>query len=567
MVLRSWSVEQAVYCWGWHQPLIPFRLYSVTMKSLATMVATLVCALPAFTETPERLGTVSFPVSCVASQQVAINRGIALVHDFWYEESQRQFEQILKADPACAIAHWGIAMSFYHQIWNHPSEAVMTQGWSELQKATSAKTGREREYISALKIFYKPGSLKYQQRADLYSAAMRDLYKHYPDDIDAGAFYALSLLADVTPDDTSLNKAHQALDLLTPLFAKYPDHPGLAHYIIHACDNPSMAQQGLRAAERYGIIAPSGAHAAHMGGHIFARLGMWPEDIRANLAAVAAAQRAAEGNRGGGFDELHPDDFLLYAYLQSGQDAPAKALLDNTAALLRHMATMPGMAEDGMETMVPAYSTEFPVIYALESRDWKTVATIPPVAGAPADVQTMTYWAHAIADGHLKNGVAAKADLAKYETLVEQAKKGPRAYLAEGTGPQIESGTVRAWASYAQGDLAKALGLMHETADLQDKVGQGEVDIPVREMLGDMLLDLKRPKDALDEYEHSLQLSPSRFNGLYNAGMAAEAAGDKTKARQYYTTLLKVTDNGLHTTRLEIGHAKAFLATAAAADK
>jgi tetratricopeptide (TPR) repeat protein len=539
----------------------------VTMKTLPAMLVTLVCALPAFTETPERLGIVSFPVSCVASQQVAINRGIALVHDFWYEESQRQFEQVLKSDPACAIAHWGIAMSLYHQIWNHPGEAVMTQGWSELQKATGAKTEREKEYISALKIFYKPGSPKYQQRVDLYSAAMRNLYKHYPNDIDAGAFYALSLLADVAPDDISLNKAHQVLALLTPLFAKYPDHPGLAHYIIHACDNPSMAQQGLRAAERYGIIAPSGAHAAHMGGHIFARLGMWPEDIKANLAAVAAAQRAAEGNRGGGFDELHPDDFLLYAYLQSGQDAPAKALLDNTAALLRHMATMPGMGGDGMETMVPAYSTEFPVIYALENRDWKTVANMPPVAGAPADVQTMTYWAHAIADGHLKNGVAAKADLAKYATLVEQVKKGPRAYLAEGTGPQIESGTVRAWAAYAQGDVAKALGLMHETADLQDKVGQGEVDIPVREMLGDMLLELKRPKDALAEYERSLQLSPSRFNGLYNAGMAAEAAGDKTKARQYYTTLLKVTDNGLHTTRLEIGHAKAFLATAAAADR
>jgi len=228
---------------------------------------------------------------------------------------------------------------------------------------------------------------------------------------------------------------------------------------------------------------------------------------------------------------------------------------------------MPGMIEDGMETMVPAYSTEFPVIYALERRDWKTVAAMPPVAGAPADVQIMTYWAHAIADGHLKDGAAAKTDLAKYETLMEQVKKGPRAYLAEGTAPQIETGTVSAWAAYAQGDREKALGLMHETADLQDKVGQGEVDIPVREMLGDMLFDLKRPKDALVEYERDLQLSPSRFNGLYNAGMAGEAAGDKTKARQYYTALLKVTDNGLHTTRPEVDHAKAFLTTDDAAGK
>jgi len=547
--------------------MVPFPLYSVTMRFWSALLVTFASVLPALAQTPERLGTVSFPVSCVASQQVAINRGIALVHDFWYEESQRQFEQILKADPACAIAHWGIAMSFYHQIWNHPGEAVMTHGWSELQKAIDAKTEREKEYISALMVFYKPGPLKYQQRVDLYSAAMRALYEHYPDDMDAAAFYALSLLADVAPDDTSLNQEHKALALLTPLFGKYPDHPGIAHYIIHACDNPSMAQQGLHAAERYGIIAPSGAHAAHMGGHIFARLGMWSEDIKANLAAVAAAQKAAEGNRGGGFDQLHPDDFLLYAYLQSGQDAPAKALLDNDAALLKHMAAMPGMIEDGMETMVPAYSTEFPVIYALERRDWKTVAAMPPVAGAPADVQIMTYWAHAIADGHLKDGAAAKTDLAKYETLMEQVKKGPRAYLAEGTAPQIETGTVSAWAAYAQGDREKALGLMHETADLQDKVGQGEVDIPVREMLGDMLFDLKRPKDALVEYERDLQLSPSRFNGLYNAGMAGEAAGDKTKARQYYTALLKVTDNGLHTTRPEVDHAKAFLTTDDAAGK
>ena len=328
---------------------------------------------------------VSFPVSCVASQHAAINRAVALVRDFWYEESQRQFEQVLKADPACAIAHWGIAMSLYRQIWNRPGEAVMTQGWSELQKAIDPKTGREKEYISALMIFYKPGPSKYQQRVDLYSAAMRDLHKHYPDGYRRRCFLRALAPGRCRPDDTSLDKEHQALALLTPLFEKYPDHPGLAHYIIHTCDNPSMAQQGLHAAERYGIIASSGAHAVHMGGHIFARLGMWSEDITANLAAVAAAQKAAEGNRGGGFDQLHPDDFLLYAYLQSGQDAPAKALLDNTAVVLKHMAAMPGMAGHGMETMVHAYSTEFPLIYALERRDWKTVAACRPL---PAPRQT-----------------------------------------------------------------------------------------------------------------------------------------------------------------------------------
>lgn len=534
----------------------------------AVLVVTFASVFPALAQIPERLGSVSFPVSCAASERVAFNRGVALVHDFWYEEAQRQFEKILKDDPSCAMAHWGLAMSLYHQIWNRPSEATMSAGWSELQKAKSAaaKTGRERQYISALMAFYEPGPLKYQQRVDSYAAAMNALRTRYPDDVDASAFYALSLLADTAPDDTSLSKQHKALSLLAPLFEKCPDHPGLAHYIIHASDNPSMAAEGLYAAERYGIIAPSGAHAAHMGAHIFARLGMWTEDIDTNLTAVAAARNAAETGRGGGFDQLHADEFLLYAYLQSGDDAGAKALIDSTRDLLKQMAAMPGMVEDGMETMAPGYITEFPIFYALERRDWKAAAALPPVAGAPADVQVMTYWAHAIANGHLKNGTVAREDLVKYEALMEKVKNGPKAYLAEGTGPRITTGAVRAWTAYAQGDQEMALRSIRETADLQDKVGQGEVDIPVREMLADMLLDSNRPKDALQEYDRDLQLNPNRFDGLYDAGMAAEAAGDETRARMYYTTLLKVTTNGAHTARPEVAHAKTFLANGVAGE-
>ena len=198
------------------------------MRLRFPLLVTFACVLPALAQTPERLGTVSFPVSCVASQQAAINRGVALLHDFWYEESQRQFAQVVEADPSCAIAHWGIAMSLYHQIWNRPSEAVIAQGRSELDKANGANTEREKDYISALRTFYAPGALEYQQRIDQYSVAMRELHARYPDDVDATAFYALSLLADVAPDDTSLNKEHQALALLTPLLEKYPDHPGLA---------------------------------------------------------------------------------------------------------------------------------------------------------------------------------------------------------------------------------------------------------------------------------------------------------------------------------------------------
>lgn len=536
------------------------------MKPLATLLlAALAVTLPVHAQSPERLGTVSFPVSCLESQQAAFNRGVALLHDFWYEEAERQFQQIFTADPACAMSHWGVAMSIYHQIWNRPNEETLARGWSELQKAQSpaAKTDREREYIAALSTFYQPGDQKYQARIDAYSAAMSALHSRYPDDVEASAFYALSLLADTAPDDTSLTNERKALGLVAPLFEKYPDHPGLAHYIIHACDNPSMAAQGLHAAEQYGRIAPSGAHASHMPGHIFARLGMWKEDIRDQLTAVADARKAAEQGRGGGFDELHPDEFLLYAYLQSGQDDKARALLDETMASLKHMASMPGMAADGMETMVPSYTAEFPVFYHLERRDWKAAAALQPVAGAPPESQNLTWWARIIANGHLKNGQNAKSDLAKYESAVEEIKKGKHPWLVEGTGAQIEHGVVRAWAAYAAGSTDKALDLMREAADLQDKVGQAEVDIPAREMLADMLLELHRAKEALVEYDRDLKLSPNRFNGLYNAGMAAEGAGDKATAGQYYATLLKVTDNGTHSNRPEIARAKILAAKGA----
>jgi tetratricopeptide (TPR) repeat protein len=389
---------------------------------------------------------------------------------------------------------------------------------------------------------------------------MDALRTRYPDDVDAQAFHALALLADTPPDDLSLAQQRKALGLMLPLFDKYPDHPGVVHYIIHSADYPSLAPQALPAARRYGVIAPSGAHAAHMGAHIFARLGMWPDDIHANLQAVAAARKLAESHRGGGFDQLHPDDFLLYAYLQSGQDDAAKALLDEAGAILHHMASMPGMAEDGMETMVPSYQTELPMFYALERRDWAAAAALPPVAGAPADVQLMTVWGHAIAFGHRKEAAAARANLDRLEALMQEVKKGPRAYGLDGKYPQIATGTIVAWTEYAQGHLETALQLMRQTADLQDTVGQGEVDIPAREMLADMLLESGRPAEALVDYETDLLLSPNRFNGLYNAGRAAEAAGDPVRARKYYSALLLVTENGARTTRPEIAHAKAVVA-------
>ncbi len=511
----------------------------------------------------ERLGSVSFAVSCAQPVRASFSRGVALLHDFWYEEARPQFERIAKADPNCAMAHWGIAMSVFHQIWDRPDEHTMALGRREMQlaQARPAKTARERGYIAALSGFYAAGSQDYQSRIAAYAEAMGKLYGSYPDDVDAGAFYALSLLAAEAPDDTSLSQEHRALAVLNPLFEKYPDHPGVVHYIIHACDTPSLAPNGLTAARHYGEIAPSGPHAVHMPGHIFARLGMWQADIDSNTASVLASEAAEKHHQNGAMDQFHSDDFLLYAYLQSAQDAAARQVLAASAAALTRFDSMPEMGEHYMTGMFPYYRTKLPTFYALEMRDWKGAAALEAIPGAPPETQTLTYWARTIAAGHLRDGGQARADLGEYDSLMEKVREGRHAYFAASTGARIRRGEMLAWAAYADGNSAEALKNMREAADLQDTVGQGEVDIPAREMLADMLLELGQSKEALVEYQRSLELSPNRFNGLYHAGMAAEAARDVAKARGFYTALLKSTSDGSNSTRPEFAHVKSFLAS------
>jgi tetratricopeptide (TPR) repeat protein len=535
---------------------------------LTIALAMLLMAADAGAQTPasdagkmahERLGTVSFPVSCAPSVQADFNRGVALLHDFWYSEATPEFKRILEADPTCAMAHWGIALSGFHQIWNRPEDDAMKTGWREMKAAQShpAKTAREREYIAALANFFRPGKQDYQRRIDAYVTALRKLYDHYPRDVDAGAFYALALLASETPNDTSLSKLHAALAVLTPLWPQYPDHPGLVHYIIHACDTPSLAPQGLAAAERYGEIAASGPHAVHMPGHIFARLGMWQEDIDSQVASIAASDAAEARGESGWMDQFHSDDFLIYAYLQAGQEAHAKAAIDASAKTIAHYESMPNMSpDDYMFGMFPNYQVKLPLFFALETRDWPAALAVEPVKDAPPYTQTQVYWARVIAAGHLRKPQQARSDLAAYDDMEKKS------YNQGSTGAQIKRGEMLAWIAYADNNITAAVRQMRETADLQDKVGQGEVDIPAREMLGDILLESGQPREALVEYEQDLKLSPNRFNGLFNAGKAAEAAGATAAARSYYAALLKSTDNGAQSTRAEIQHAKTFVATA-----
>jgi tetratricopeptide (TPR) repeat protein len=517
----------------------------------------------------EYLGTVSFPISCAAAYQPQFNRGVALLHDFWYEEAQRQFEEIAKRDPRCAMAHWGVAMSLFHQIWNRPDKTTLAHGWREIQAAQAhpAKSARERDYVSALGRFYRPDSRGYQAHVEDYAASMAVVYRHNPGDVDAGAFYALALLAEQAPDDDSLMLNQRAMAVLSPLYLKHSDHPGVVHYIIHACDTPSLAADGLAAAKHYGEIASSAPHAVHMPGHIFSRLGMWQEDIDSNVASVVASHAAEARKQSGAMDQFHSDDFLVYAYLQSGQEAKAKAVLADSAAAIKHFEAMPEMGDHFMVGMFPYYRTKLPAIYYLELRDWNSAAALEVVAGAAQQIQTLTYWARAVAAGHLHRAPEAGASLVEYDALMEKIKKGSSAYIADSTGARIARGEMLAWVAYAGGRPEEAVKAMRESADLQDKAGQGEVDIPAREMLADMLLELKRPQEALAEYKLALTSSPNRFNGLFNAGLAAEAAGDQAQAQNYFAALLKITDNGSQSARPEFEHAKSVMSSARLAVK
>ncbi len=549
--------------------LVAAPLGAQSMKAMAMGPAESgVLATPA--QMQERLGTVSFPVSCGAGSQAAFNRGVALLHDFWFEESGKQFERIVKMDPDCAMGHWGVAMSSFHEIWGRPDAATMKTGWKQMQAAQAlpVKTEREKDYVAALAAFYEPGKAEFPARVKAYSEAMGRLSAKYPDDVDAGALYALSLLADQLPTDMTEAHPQAAMAVLKALLVKYPDNPGVVHYIIHACDNPSMAAEGLAAADHYGEIAQDGPHAFHMPGHIYSRLGLWQKDIASQEGSIQASQRADAQGESGLMDEPHSYDFLIYAELQSGQDVRAKKSLAESSAVLEKIGGMPAGEMGHMAGMIPYFRVKLAGFSALELHDWKAAAAMEPEKDSPAEDAMLTYWVRVLADGRLKDGAKAKADLAKFDALVETIRKGKQAYELEGPGLTINRDEMVGWAAFAEGNQEAALKAMREAADLQDKIGQGEVDIPAREMVADMLLDFGRPKEALAEYEVALKLSPNRLNGLFNAGRAAEAAGEREKAAGYYAALLKSTDGGAGSARPEFVHAKEFVAgTERAADQ
>jgi hypothetical protein len=508
------------------------------------------------------LGKVHFPVSCSSEAQQRFDRAIAILHSFWYEEAVKAFTAVTEADPNCAMGQWGIAMSIYYPLWVPPDRSTLQKGLSAVEKAKSigAKTERERAYVTAIEVFYKDSNkLDHRTRALAYEKSMEQIYLHYPEDKEAAVFYALALNATAPPTDKTYAKQLKAGEILEKVFAEQPNHPGVAHYIIHSDDNPVLASRGLTAARRYAEIAPAVPHAQHMPSHIFTRLGLWQEAIQSNLGAVAASKDYEAKNLPGAayYERLHALDYLAYAYLQGAQDREAKRVVDEIKSIQKVQP----------EAFQAAYAfAAIPARYVIERRRWSEAGSLTlypsnfPWSRFPW-AEAVIYFARGLASARDGNVADTRKDIEKLEALHQVLVKANDKYWAEQV--EIQGRTVGAWLAHAEGRNDEALNLMRSAADREDSTEKHPVTpapiTPARELLGDLLLELNEPQKAVGEFERSLDREPNRFHALYGAARAAELSGDPQKARTYYESIMTLSSKA-DTERPELQQAKEFLA-------
>ena len=504
--------------------------------------------------TEAQVGTVHFPSSCALAVQKPIERGVAMLHSFWYEEAEKQFVQIEKDDPQCAIAGWGVAMSLWHQLWNRPDRPTLEHGLAELRRGDAQHSSeRERDYIAALMDFYAHPAKSYQKRATAYSKAMEKVSRRNPDDHEAAAFYALSLLASEPDNDKNDTNRKKAAAILEKLFAEEPNHPGVAHYLIHTYDTPTMAEHGLPAARKYAQLAPAAPHALHMPAHIFARLGLWQDDINSNLASIAATQKEAAMHMAGEGHQFHAMDFLVYAYLQTGHEADAQKIIDE----VRVMPPMHDMYGMGFDPRLFALSA-FPASFVLELHRWDEAAQLPLVEGASDTNQSITHTARAIGAARRGRLDVARKEISQLEAT--QKKLKPQKKTDQGDYEYVSEQVTlsKAWLTYAEGHPDEAIHSLRALADKEEGEAEASQGIPIRELMADMLFEAKRPTEALAEYEASLKTDPGRFDSLYGAAQSAEQVGDHQKATQYYSKLVKNCE-GSGSERAELKHARQVL--------
>jgi tetratricopeptide (TPR) repeat protein len=464
--------------------------------------------------TAEQLGQVSFPISCSPAVQDQFNKGMAQLHSFDYGAARKTFDAVAERDPRCAMAHWGIALSYFRQLWEPPLIApTIPIAGKEIKLAAQigAGTPRETEYIHALGFIYEDASaVPYRARVSKYEQAMHDLASANRNDVEAQILYALALLASAPPSDKSHVNQKQAAEILEPLSRSLPQHPGIPHYLIHAYDNAELAAKGLAAARTYSQIAPSAPHALHMPSHIFTRLGLWEDSIQANLAAKAAAHQ--EGDTG---EELHAMDYLVYAYLQMGRERDA-------ATAIAEFGNKPKLS--GADFKVAYAWTAMPIRYALERRQWAEAAAIIVPSEAPSQVVAIAVWARGIGFARSGRVTEAREELVALKQIEAQLRASASDYWANQTGILVHE--LAAWCAQGEHKPEEAAAMMRQAADDEDAVEKLPVTpgpiIPAREQLGDLLLEQNHPEQALIEFKAALLLAPGRRGSIQGAARAAE---------------------------------------------
>lgn len=509
-----------------------------------------------------KLGAVDFETSCSDAVGKDFDLAVALLHSFEYDEAEKVFAKIIDKEPACAMAYWGVAMSNFHPLWAPPTAAELEKGLKAIRIARNLpdKSAREAAHIDAISAFYNDyDKAGHQTRTIRFEKAMEKLYTSYPTDQEMAIFYALALNAAADPADKSYSRQKKAGEILNKLYAREPNHPGIVHYIIHTYDSPELGRRALSAARRYASVAPSSAHALHMPSHIFTRLGLWQESINSNLASVASAQCYAEsvGMQGHWDEEIHGMDYLVYAYLQKGENDQAK----------RYWEHLKSMRKVHPANFKVAYAfASIPSRYLLENKLWKDAAALE-VQGADFKWQDHPWQGAIIHFTRLLGAVntgqnqSAKAELMALKKAHKELLNQKDEYKANQVQIQIKA--AEAWMLFKSGNNRDALARMTMAADMEDKTAKhpvtpGEV-LPAREQLADLLLQMNQPARALAAYEAGLNKNPNRFNGLYGAGVAAEKSGMRDKARYYYAKLLKVAESA--SGRREVARAKQFLQT------
>ena len=534
---------------------------SESIKSLKLKRGEIITCGPA----DQQFGTASFEVTCNEKSKKDFNLAIQLLHSFEYDEAEKAFAKVLDEDPNCAMSYWGIAMCNFHPLWTPPTLDELKKGMKAIEIARSLKTSkRESEYIDAIAAFYNNWETKdHRSRCLEFEKGMERLYKNYPADKEAAIFYSLSLVAAADLADKSFVKQKKAGDILNSIYPNQPNHPGVVHYLIHTYDYPEIAQQGLKAAREYASVAPSSAHALHMPSHIFTRLGLWEECIQSNIASVTSAQCYAQsaGIKGHWDEELHALDYLVYGYLQKGENDSAKKYWDYLKSIHEVNPTNFKVAY--------AYAA-IPSRYLLENKMWTQAVQLKL---EPANLawekypwqEAIVHFAQALGTIHTGNLIATREELQILNRLRDTLVNQKDGYKANQVAIQIK--TIEAWLRFKEGKPQEALSLMQLAAEMEDKTEKHPVTpsevIPARELLADLFLEMNRPVKALEAYKVNLQKHPNRFNSLYGAGIAAEKKGDIQMATSYFQQLSKVVGTA-KTNRKEMEKVRQFTRVASA---